>query len=161
MQTTNKNEVYDLGADLIEAATEMVAIESGEATPAVQRVYVGSVLVERREGGRTVWSLADAGQPPPEGLPDLADLRERLCQTQVGIAELLGVSVKTWRNWEQGERTPRGPAQTLLRVVASDPSALLTLWGTAAAVDSEGPDATSQTGAQREAQLNDRSQLAC
>lgn len=39
---------YDVGAALIEAAEEMVAIELGEREPLVERVYDGMVLVEVR-----------------------------------------------------------------------------------------------------------------
>ena len=40
---------------------------------------------------------------------------------QVKFAALLHVDVATLRNWEQGRRTPTGPAQALLRAVARDP----------------------------------------
>jgi len=34
---------------------------------------------------------------------------------------MLGVSVKTIRNWEQGQRIPNGPAQALLKIVSKHP----------------------------------------
>jgi putative transcriptional regulator len=34
---------------------------------------------------------------------------------------MIGVSVATLRNWEQGRRTPDGPALALLRVAARNP----------------------------------------
>lgn len=115
---------YDLGADLVEAAAEMVAIERGVAEPARERVYRGNVLVEVREAGQTAWTLDGAGAPAGPD-PDPAVIRARLRQTQEGIAELLGVSVKTYRNWEQGQRTPRGPARRLLEVASRHPTAFL------------------------------------
>jgi putative transcriptional regulator len=39
---------------------------------------------------------------------------------------MIGVSVATLRNWEQGRRTPDGPALALLQVAAHDPEAVLT-----------------------------------
>jgi putative transcriptional regulator len=37
---------------------------------------------------------------------------------------MIGVSVATLRNWEQGRRHPEGPARALLRVTAEDPDAV-------------------------------------
>jgi len=41
--------------------------------------------------------------------------------TQRSFAAILGVPVKTLRNWEQGRRQPTGPARVLLSLVARDP----------------------------------------
>jgi hypothetical protein len=38
---------------------------------------------------------------------------------------MLGLSVGTLRNWEQGRRTPDGPALALLRVAARNPKAVI------------------------------------
>ena len=40
-------------------------------------------------------------------------------------AQLLGVSMRTLQDWEQGQRTPSGAARTLLLIAARDPKALL------------------------------------
>ncbi len=37
--------------------------------------------------------------------------------TQAEFAARIGVPVETVRNWEQGKRTPRGPARALLKVL--------------------------------------------
>jgi putative transcriptional regulator len=37
---------------------------------------------------------------------------------------MIGVSVATLRNWEQGRREPEGPARALLKVVAAMPKAV-------------------------------------
>jgi putative transcriptional regulator len=37
---------------------------------------------------------------------------------------MIGVSVATLRNWEQGRRTPEGPALALLRVASAEPRAV-------------------------------------
>lgn len=62
---------------------------------------------------------------PEERVPDVADLRRRFGLSQEKFAALLGISVGTLRNWEQGRRRPDGPARVLLRVVAKHPEAVL------------------------------------
>ena len=49
----------------------------------------------------------------------------KLGTTQAEFALMLGVSVATLRNWEQGRRTPDGPALALLRVAARNPKAVI------------------------------------
>ncbi len=44
--------------------------------------------------------------------------------TQVEFAELLDVSVDAIRDWEQGRRSPRGAARTLLRIAMAHPEVL-------------------------------------
>ena len=44
--------------------------------------------------------------------------------TQVQFARLLDVSVDAVRDWEQGRRSPRGAARTLLRVAMQHPEVL-------------------------------------
>ena len=44
--------------------------------------------------------------------------------TQVEFARLLDVSVDAIRDWEQGRRSPRGAAKTLLRVAMAHPEVL-------------------------------------
>ncbi len=52
--------------------------------------------------------------------------RARLNLTQKEFSKLLGVSIDTLQNWEQGRRKPRGAAKVLLRVATQDPSIVLT-----------------------------------
>ena len=47
--------------------------------------------------------------------------------SQAAFAKLLGVSVRTLQEWEQGRRVPSGAAATLLRIAARHPAALLEL----------------------------------
>jgi putative transcriptional regulator len=44
--------------------------------------------------------------------------------TQQQFADALGISVHTLRNWEQGRRSPEGPALALLRIAARHPRVL-------------------------------------
>ncbi len=57
---------------------------------------------------------------------DVRAIREKLDVTQAEFALMIGVSLATLRNWEQGRRVPDGPAQALLRVAAANPKAVVT-----------------------------------
>lgn len=52
-------------------------------------------------------------------------IRKKIGLSQSAFAGLLGVSVRTLQEWEQGRRNPKGPAQALLRVADRHPEALL------------------------------------
>ena len=55
---------------------------------------------------------------------DVKKIRETLGKSQTQFAMMIGVSVATLRNWEQGRRIPEGPARALLRIAAEDPEAV-------------------------------------
>lgn len=57
--------------------------------------------------------------------PDVVSIREKYDMTQKEFSALLGISVGTLRNWEQGRRKPQGPAKVLLRVAEKRPKAIL------------------------------------
>lgn len=57
--------------------------------------------------------------------PDPKIIREKLGLSQTKFAKLLGISVGTLQNWEQGRRKPDGPAKILLNVAAKYPEAVL------------------------------------
>ena len=56
--------------------------------------------------------------------PNVKRIRANYQLSQNEFAALLGISVKTLRNWEQGRRTPEGPARVLLQVAARHPDAV-------------------------------------
>ena len=58
-------------------------------------------------------------------VPSVSVIRERTGLSQAKFAVLLGVSVRTLQEWEQGRRAPSGAARTLLLVAARNPQALL------------------------------------
>ena len=56
---------------------------------------------------------------------DVSVIRTDLGLSQEQFALLMGVSVATLRNWEQGRRQPHGSARSLLRIAAVEPAAVL------------------------------------
>ena len=56
---------------------------------------------------------------------DVPTFRQRTGLSQSAFAALLGVSVRTLQDWEQGRRHPTGPALALLRVADRHPRALV------------------------------------
>ena len=58
-------------------------------------------------------------------IPDVARIRASVGLSQSRFATLLGVSVRTLQDWEQGRRAPSGAARTLLLVADRNPHALL------------------------------------
>ncbi len=55
---------------------------------------------------------------------DVKAIRKKLKYSQSQFAMMIGVSLRTLQNWEQGRRHPDGPAQALLRVVEKEPEAV-------------------------------------
>ncbi|MBO4523233.1 MAG: helix-turn-helix domain-containing protein [Ruminococcus sp.] len=80
--------------ELMESMNQAVAIIKGEMKPS--RVFVYSPL-------------------------NVKKIRENAKKNQEEFAHMIGVSIGTLRNWEQGRRQPEGPALALLRLVAFDP----------------------------------------
>jgi putative transcriptional regulator len=58
-------------------------------------------------------------------VPSVTSVRERTGLSQARFAQLLGVSVRTLQEWEQGRRAPSGAARTLLLIAQKNPRALL------------------------------------
>ena len=52
------------------------------------------------------------------------EARNRVGMSQSEFAKLLGVSVRTLQDWEQGRREPSGAAKTLLRIASQNPEAV-------------------------------------
>lgn len=92
MKKAKKINLYE---ELKEGLEEMVAIEKGRRQPLrVHRVFSSG---------------------------DIKALRERAGVSQRDFAVMLGVSLRTLQEWEQGRRTPTGPAMNLLRVYEAHP----------------------------------------
>jgi putative transcriptional regulator len=54
---------------------------------------------------------------------DIKDIHAKLDKSQREFSLMIGVSLGTLQNWEQGRRKPVGPARALLRVAARSPEA--------------------------------------
>jgi putative transcriptional regulator len=78
-----------------------------------QEILDGIKAIKRGEGKR--YEIAD---------PDVKAVREHVGLSQSAFAALLGVSVRTLQDWEQGRRKPTGPARSLLRIAEKHPEAL-------------------------------------
>jgi len=52
-------------------------------------------------------------------------VREKTGMSQQKFCSTFGISIGTLRHWEQGLRTPRGPARVLLKVVQHNPKAII------------------------------------
>ncbi len=118
----------ELFNDLLKSVEEAGAIRKGEKPAERVSVYKGKILVEIRENDKAVWCLEQAAaelRKTPKMKSNAKHIREVLRQTQEGFAELLGVSVRTLQNWEQGRRDPHGPAKRLLNVASRHPVELL------------------------------------
>lgn len=84
--------------DLVSSIREAGAIRRGERKPAREAVFKPA---------------------------NVKAVRKKLAQSQPEFALMIGVSVATLRNWEQGRRTPEGPALALLRIAARNPKAVV------------------------------------
>ena len=80
-----------------------------------QELLEGITAIKQGKGKRTTVHLPS----------DVKTIRAKTGLSQSAFAGLLGVSVRTLQEWEQGRRTPKGPAQALLRIADRHPEALL------------------------------------
>jgi putative transcriptional regulator len=55
------------------------------------------------------------------------EIRAKLDLSQAAFAGLMGVSLRTVQDWEQGRREPSGPAKSLLRIAEQHPDVFLEL----------------------------------
>ncbi len=55
------------------------------------------------------------------------DIRAKLRLSQAAFAGLMGVSLRTVQDWEQGRREPSGPAKSLLRIAEQHPEIFVQL----------------------------------
>jgi putative transcriptional regulator len=82
------------------------------------------LLTSVRQGGRILRGEAKPGRVTEIRDEDIPAIRRKLGMSQTEFALMIGVSVGTLRNWEQGRRKPVGPARALLRVAAKNPRAV-------------------------------------
>ncbi len=83
------------------------------------------LLTSVREGGAILRGEANASRRFDAKGPDVKRIRAKYELSQQQFAVLLGISAATVKNWEQGRRTPDGPARVLLQIAEKHPEALL------------------------------------
>ena len=124
-KTTKKNKPAagkkkrDLNAELLQALDEMKRGKWARKTEFFPQPD-GSIrrVISRRDG--TVEK--DHIIPAEKSLVAVARAATGL--SQAAFAKLLGVSVRTLQEWEQGRKIPSGAAATLLKVAARHPKVL-------------------------------------
>ena len=74
----------------------------------------------------------DCAEPEPMTAIDARYAKRVRSQTRLTQAEFaarIGVPIETVRNWEQGKRSPRGPARALLRLIHDVPDVAFSVLG--------------------------------
>ncbi len=103
---------------------ELAALRHGEKAPA--RVYEvtldGKGRPVRRELSPEAFRREQAAGWQRE---QAVEARHKLGLSQTEFARLMGISVRTLHNWEQGWRKPTGAARVLLKLAAMNPRAVL------------------------------------
>ena len=103
---------------------ELDALRRGEQAPA--RVYRVTLDAHGRPVRKELApeafrrEQADAWQRE-----EAVEARRKLGLSQTEFARLMGISVRTLHNWEQGWRKPTGAARVLLKLAALNPRAVL------------------------------------
>jgi putative transcriptional regulator len=95
----------------------------GEMTMQRLRLKADGRIVQLVDGLETplVSDVHVSAASETSATPPVRDLRMRAKLTQAEFAARLSVPLETIRNWEQGKRSPRGPARALLAVIAHAP----------------------------------------
>jgi putative transcriptional regulator len=83
------------------------------------------LLESVREGGRILRGQTESSGQFRVRDPDVSAIRQKYGLSQQQVAAMLGISVRTLQNWEQGRRRPHGPARVLLQVAEQHPDAVL------------------------------------
>ncbi len=91
----------DIGAEILEGIAEIKQFKKGHF------------------GLRS--SELSAPSPPQQ-------IRLKLNLSQSAFAGLMGVSVRTLQDWEQGRRDPQGPAVALLRIAEQHPEVFIDIY---------------------------------
>jgi putative transcriptional regulator len=87
------------------------------------------ILPDGTEREMTRAGAAETGDPGAAAYARGVRAQTRL--TQAEFASRIGVPIETVRNWEQGKRSPRGPARALLKLIEKAPQVAFAVLGTA------------------------------
>ena len=72
--------------------------------------------IQQFKKGKLALRTHELSEPSPPKV-----IRLKLSMSQSEFAGLMGVSVRTLQDWEQGRREPQGPAVALLRIAEQYP----------------------------------------
>ena len=72
--------------------------------------------IKEHKKGKLNLKVTELSEPSPPQV-----IRSKLKLSQSAFAGLLGVSMSTLQDWEQGRRAPQGPAIALLRIAEQHP----------------------------------------
>ncbi len=78
-----------------------------------------------RQAGRIRRGEMKAGRVFYFSPADIKGIRLKLKTSQAEFALMIGVSLATLQNWEQGRRYPEGPARALLKIATEKPEAVI------------------------------------
>ena len=81
-----------------------------------QEILDGLEEIKAYKAGKVALKTSVLSEPSPA-----KEIREKLQLSQSAFASFMGVSPRTIQDWEQGRRTPQGPAKTLLRIAEQHP----------------------------------------
>jgi len=80
-----------------------------------------ALVASVKQAGRIWRGRMKAGRTLEVRPMDIRAIRQKLGRSQSEFALMIGVSLSTLQNWEQGRRKPVGPAPPLLKVAAANP----------------------------------------
>ncbi|HEV3238169.1 MAG TPA: NadS family protein [Gemmataceae bacterium] len=90
----------------------------------MKKMDFDNLVASIREAGRIRRGESKPSRVREFAPVDVKAIRQRLRKSQTEFARMIGVSVATLQNWEQGRRRPEGPARALLQVAAINPEAV-------------------------------------
>ena len=93
-------EERDIGLEILEGIREIRAYKAGKVDLRVRKL----------------------SEPSPPQV-----IRKQLDLSQAAFAGMMGVSLRTVQDWEQGRRRPSGPAKSLLRIAEQHPQVFMEL----------------------------------
>jgi putative transcriptional regulator len=82
------------------------------------------LLASVKEAGRIKRGEQEPARKFEVRAEDVKAIRAKLDKSQSEFALMIGVSISTLQNWEQGRRQPEGPARALLKVASINPRAV-------------------------------------
>ena len=87
----------------------------------MKKEMFGELLESVKQAGKIHRREAKASREYVFKAQDIQEIRAKLGKSQAEVSRMIGVSVDTLQNWEQGRREPVGPARALLVVAARAP----------------------------------------